>query len=87
MHITWSEDGWDEYLWWQTQDKKTVKRINGLIRDMQRTPFEGLGKPVPRKGAMRGWWSRRIDDENRIVYRVSSGALVIASCKTHYGEK
>ena len=87
MQLLWNEDGWEDYLWWQTQDKKTLRRLNTLIRDMQRSPFEGLGKPEALKGDLSGWWSRRIDDENRIVYRVRDNALVIASCRSHYGDK
>ena len=87
MRILWHEAGWEEYLWWQTQDKKTIKRINALIKDMQRNPFDGIGKPEPLKGDLSGWWSRRIDDENRIVYRVIDEALVIASCKNHYDDQ
>ena len=81
------EVAWEEYLWWQTQDKKTIRRINMLIKDMQRSPFEGIGKPEPLKGDLSGWWSRRIDDDNRIVYRVKDNALVIANCKNHYEDK
>ena len=74
-------------MWWQSQDKKTLKRINLLIRDMQRAPFEGIGKPEPLKGNLSGWWSRRIDEENRIVYRVVDEDLIIASCRNHYDDK
>jgi toxin YoeB len=74
-------------MWWQTQDKKTIKRINLLIWDMQRSPFEGIGKPEPLKENLSGWWSRRIDEENRIVYRVADGDLIIASCRNHYDDK
>ena len=70
MQVLWHESGWDDYIWWQSQDKKTLKRINALIKDMQRTPYEGLGKPEPLKENLAGWWSRRIDETNRIVYRV-----------------
>ena len=75
MQVLWHESGWDDYIWWQSQDKKTLKRINALIKDMQRTPYEGLGKPEPLKGNLTGWWSRRIDETNRIVYRVKDNAL------------
>ena len=81
------EVAWEEYLWWQTQGKKTIRRINMLIKDMQRSPFDGIGKPEPLKGDLSGWWSRRIDDDNRIVYRVKDNALVIANCKNHYEDK
>ena len=84
MRILWHESGWDDYIWWQTQDKKTIKRINALIKDIQRNPFEGIGKPEPLKGDLSGWWSRRIDEENRIVYKQSEEVVIIASCKGHY---
>ena len=87
MQVLWHESGWDDYIWWQSQDKKTLKRINALIKDMQRTPYEGLGKPEPLKENLTGWWSRRIDEANRIVYRVKDNALVIAACRNHYGDE
>ena len=68
MRLLWEDRAWDDYLYWQTQDKKTLKRINALIKDIKRNPFEGIGKPEPLKGNLSGWWSRRIDDTNRIVY-------------------
>ncbi len=86
MRLLWHENGWEDYLWWQTQDRKTVKRINQLIRDIMRSPFEGIGKPEPLKGNLSGWWSRRIDDEHRIVYRIIQDNLIIASCKNHYDD-
>ena len=86
MNKLWTDDAWDDYLYWQTQDKKTIKRINLLIRDMQRSPYEGIGKPEPLRENLSGWWSRRIDEENRIVYRVQDGALIIASCRNHYDD-
>ena len=87
MRILWHESGWEDYLWWQTQDKKTIRRINALIKDAQRSPYDGIGKPEPLKGELSGWWSRRIDDENRIVYRVREEALVIVSCRGHYDDR
>ena len=87
MQILWDERGWEEYLWWQSQDKKTLRKINALIKDMQRFPYEGIGKPEQLSGNLSGWWSRRIDDDNRIVYKVMDGNLVIANCKSHYGDK
>ncbi len=87
MQVLWHESGWDDYIWWQSQDKKTLKRINSLIKDMQRTPYEGLGKPEPLKENLTGWWSRRIDEANRIVYRVKDNALVIAACRNHYDDQ
>lgn len=78
-------EGWEDYLYWQTQDRKTLRRINALIRDIQRSPFDGVGKPEPLRENRSGWWSRRIDDVNRIVYKVEAGQVVIAQCRTHYG--
>ena len=77
-------EGWEDHLYWQTQDKKTLRRINMLIKDIQRSPFEGIGKPEPLKGSIQGWWSRRIDEVNRIVYKAEANQIVIAQCKTHY---
>ena len=87
MKILWEEEAWAEYILWQGEDKKTLKKINTLIKDMQRNPFDGLGKPEALTGDLSGWWSRRIDDKNRIVYREKDGCVVIASVKSHYGDK
>lgn len=84
MRLLWEEKAWEDYCYWQVQDKKTLKRINLLIKDVQRDRFSGIGKPEPLKGNYNGWWSRRIDEENRIVYREKDGAIVIAACKGHY---
>ena len=84
MRLAWYEDAWDDYVWWQTQEKKTLKRINAPIRDAQRSPYEGIGKPEPLKNNLSGWWSRRIDESNRLVYKVQDGLLIIAECRTHY---
>ena len=84
MRLLWEDRAWDDYLYWQTQDKKTLKRINALIKDMQRNPFEGIGKPEPLKGNLSGWWSRRIDDTNRIVYYQQQDMLFIVACRGHY---
>ena len=78
------DKAWDDYLYWQAQDKKTLKRINQLIKDTERSPFQGIGKPEPLKGDLGGFWSRRIDDTNRLVYRVNGEILEILSCKGHY---
>ena len=86
MRILWDERAWDDYLSWQTKDKKSLRKINTLIKDIQRSPFDGIGKPEPLKDNLQGWWSRRIDDSNRIVYKVESGLAIIASCKGHYQE-
>ncbi|TPQ30841.1 Txe/YoeB family addiction module toxin [Cupriavidus pinatubonensis] len=77
----------EEYVWWQTQDKKILKRINQLIVECQRDPFEGIGKPEPLKGNLAGAWSRRIDDANRFVYTADDDAVYIAACRYHYGDK
>ncbi|MBR3307634.1 MAG: Txe/YoeB family addiction module toxin [Lachnospiraceae bacterium] len=87
MRILWDERAWEDYLYWQTQDKKTLKRINALIKDIQRNVYDGIGKPEPLSENLSGWWSRRIDGTNRIVYREMDGAIVIASCKDHYDDK
>lgn len=84
MTKVWFEEAWDDYLYWQTQDKKTLKRVNALLKDTERNPYDGIGKPEPLKGELSGFWSRRIDDTNRLVYRVRNGGLEILSCKGHY---
>ncbi len=86
MRLLWDERAWDEYLYWQAQDKKTLKRINALLKDIQRNTFDGIGEPEPLRGNLTGWWSRRIDSANRIVYREKDGAIVIAQCKGHYDD-
>ncbi len=84
MKLIWDEEAWDDYVEWQSEDKKTLKRINKLIKDIQSTPYSGLGKPEPLKHDLSGYWSRRIDDYNRLVYKVEDNELRIAQCKTHY---
>ncbi|WP_274371814.1 Txe/YoeB family addiction module toxin [Morganella morganii] len=84
MKLTWSAEAWEDYLYWQETDKKTVKKINDLIKDASRTPFEGKGKPEPLKHNLTGFWSRRITAEHRLVYTVSNDSLLIASCRYHY---
>ena len=84
MKLLWEETAWEEYCNWQLQDKKTLKRINAILKDIQRNCYEGIGKPEPLKNNLSGWWSRRIDGVNRIVYREQDGAIIIASCKGHY---
>lgn len=84
MKLLWEEHAWEEYCYWQEHDKKTLKRINSIIEDIQRNSFEGIWKPEPLKQNLRTWWSRRIDDVNRIVYKESNGSIIIASCKGHY---
>ena len=84
MKLLWEEHAWQEYLYWQTQDKKTFKRLNNIIKDIQRDCYNGIGKPEPLKENLSGWWSRRIDEENRIVYKQENNNIIIASCKSHY---
>lgn len=84
MRIQWDFDAWEDYLYWQTQDKKTLKRINQLIKDIARNPFEGIGKPEPLKENLTGFWSRRIDDAHRLVYAVEENAVLIIACRGHY---
>ena len=82
--IQWDFDAWEEYCEWQQDNKSIIKRINQLIKDIQRTPFKGRGKPEPLKGSLSGFWSRRINGEHRIVYVVEKESIIIISCKGHY---
>ena len=85
MKKIWFDEAWEDYLYWQGQDKKTIKRINALIQDIERNGFDKrIGKPEPLKENLSGLWSRRIDEVNRLVYRVENGMLHIISCKGHY---
>jgi toxin YoeB len=84
MKKIWSDKAWDDYLYWQTQDKKTLKRVNQLVKDIERNNFEGIGKPEALMGNLSGFWSRRIDDANRLIYRINGEFIDILSCKGHY---
>lgn len=84
--LTFTEKAFEEYLYWQKQDKKTLKRINSLLKDIARDPFDGIGKPEPLKEDKSGLWSRRIDEVNRLVYRISNGQIEIYQCKGHYDD-
>lgn len=84
MKLTFTESAWRDYLWFQEQNRPLLKRLNDLIRDTLRSPFRGIGKPEPLKGELSGYWSRRINDEHRLVYEVSETALTIISCRYHY---
>lgn len=75
MTKTWFDEAWNDYLYWQTQDKKTLKRINQLVQDIEQNGYDGIGKPEPLKGDLSGWWSRRIDEANRLVYRIKDGRI------------
>jgi toxin YoeB len=83
MNLLWTDEAWEDYLRWQGVDKKSLRRVNQLIKEIQRSPHSGIGKPEPLKGDMAGWWSRRIDDANRIVYRQKGSAIEITQCGGH----
>lgn len=84
MRLIWATDAWDDYLYWQGTDRKMLKRINALIKEIGRQPFTGTGKPEPLKHHWKGYWSRRIDREHRLVYKVTDEAIVIVQCRYHY---
>ncbi|HMN71892.1 MAG TPA: Txe/YoeB family addiction module toxin [Rhodoblastus sp.] len=84
MRLVFSANAWDDYLHWQANDPKLLARLNGLIRECARTPFQGTGKPEPLRGALSGWWSRRLTQEHRLVYRVEGDDLLIGQCRYHY---
>jgi len=84
--LAFKNEGFDDYLYWQTQDKKTLKRINLLFQDIDRNGHNGIGKPEPLKHDLQGWWSRRIDEEHRLVYRIDGNEIHILSCRLHYDE-
>jgi toxin YoeB len=87
MTKIWHDSAWEDYLYWQTQDKKTIKRINKLLQDIDRNGYNGIGKPEPLKHDLSGYWSVQIDDFNRIVFRIIDGKLDIAQCGSHYRKK
>jgi toxin YoeB len=84
MKLVFAENAWEDYLYWQNTDKKLLKRINALIKDIQREPFDGIGKPEPLKHALSGYWSRRINDEHRIIYKIDNDSVLIAQLRYHY---
>ena len=86
MKLLWEDRAWSDDLYWQTQDKKTLKRINALIKDILRSPYQGIGKPEPLRENLSGWWSRRIDETNRIVYYEQGEIVYIISCSGHYDD-
>ncbi|MGL5677261.1 MAG: Txe/YoeB family addiction module toxin [Cellulosilyticaceae bacterium] len=83
----WGDEAWEDYLYWQNQDRKTLKRINQIIKDIDRSGYDGIGKPEPLKGNLSGYWSRRIDSCNRIVYRIENNQIQIVQCGSHYRDK
>lgn len=84
--LEWDVDAWEDYMYWHMQDKKTLKRINELIKDMLKHPFDGKGKPEPLKRNLQGFWSRRIDGANRIVYAVEDEKVIVIACRNHYDD-
>ena len=87
MNKIWTDDGWDDYVYWQTQDKKTLKKINKLLADIERNGNDGLGHPEPLKGNLTTWYSRAIDEKNRLVYKIEGGSIHILQCRNHYDDK
>ena len=87
MEKVWTDNAWRDYLYWQSQDKKTIKRINQLLNDIERNGNTGIGKPEALKENLSGWWSRRIDETNRLIYRIENNKIIISHCRTHYAEK
>lgn len=84
MRLLFHDDAWDDYLYWQSADRKILKRIDDLLKDCKRSPFDGIGKPEPLKGDLFGCWSRRITDEHRLVYVVENGTIIVLKCRYHY---
>lgn len=84
MNLVWSTGAWEDYLYWQQNDKRTLKKINDLIKDIGRTPFTGIGSPEPLKHQLSGWWSRRINLEDRLVYKVDDDNIHLLQCRKHY---
>ncbi len=84
MRLSFAPQAWEDYLYWQATDRKVLARLNALIEQSSRTPFAGIGKPEPLRGKLSGWWSRRLTEEHRLVYRVTDDALMIAQCRRHY---
>ena len=87
MIKAWDDFAWEDYLYWQRQDKKTLKRINQLLRDIERNGNQGIGKPEPLKGNFQGYWSRRIDESNRLIYRIVDNRIEIHQCRSQYGDR
>ena len=87
MRLLWDERAWEDYCYWQSMDKKTLKRINQLLKDIQRNPIDGIGKPEALKEDLSGWWSRRIDDTNRLIYTIDGPLITVLHCRSHYDNK
>ena len=87
MNLLWHDRGWSDYLYWQMQDKKTLKRLNKLLEDIDRNGYNCIGKPEPLKGDLSGWWSVRIDDKNRLIFKIANEMIEIYECRNHYSKK
>lgn len=87
MNLQWTDAGWEDYLYWQKENRKILKRVNDLIKDANRNGNQGIGQPEPLTGNWKGYWSRRIDEKNRLVYKIEAGVITIAQCRSHYGDK
>ena len=87
MHKKFSDRGFEDYMYWQTQDKKTLRRINNLLQDIDRNGYNCIGKPEALKGELTGWWSVRIDEKNRLIFKIENEIIEISQCRSHYGEK
>ena len=86
MNKAWSDNAWEDYTYWQTQDRKTLRKINDLLKDIERDPFGGIGNPEPLKHEWQGFWSRKINDSDRLINRINNGQLEIAACRSHYDD-
>lgn len=84
MNKLWTDDAWNDYIYWSTQDKKILKRINQLLKDIDRNQYDGIGKPEPLKHNLQGFWSRRIDETNRLVYKIENDNIIVLHCRGHY---
>jgi len=84
MNKLWTDDAWNDYIYWSMQDKKTLKRINQLLKDIDRNRYDGIGKPEALKHELQGFWSRRIDETNRLVYKIENDSIIILHCRGHY---
>jgi len=87
MKLLWHNTGWSDYIYWQRQDKKTLNKINNLLKDIDRNGYNCIGKPEPLRGNQSGWWSVRIDETNRLIFKIENDAIEIYQCKSHYGDK
>ena len=87
MDKIWTDDSWEQYLYWQEQDKKTLRKLNKLLTDIDRNGNQGIGHPEPLKGNLSGWWSREIDEKNRLIYKIEDDYIKIYQCKNHYDDK